>query len=378
MIRTKIVILKWIDKLIGKPAVILLSEWQGIRGKGLRGVNIDSRLTTHDSRLKNFLIIRPGGIGDAVLLFPALTELRKSFPHSQIHVLAEKRNAGILELCPSIDRLYLYDRGLDLFRVLRNNYDAAIDTEQWHRLSAVIAFLTGAEVRIGFSTNERERLFTHRVEYSHHDYEANSFIKLFSVLLNPNVEFDPEKPFINIPNSQSAISGHPQKRVVQSSITIALSLEASIKEREWGIEKFSGLADRLIQKGVEIVVIDKKRINDFNVSGIKNLTGKLNLVKAAKELSKVSLLVSGDTGIMHIAYGLGISTVSLFGPGIEDKWAPKGKNHIIINKRLSCSPCTKFGYTPACPRDAECMKMITVDEVEDAVLKLINTFIKIR
>ncbi|OGW02152.1 MAG: hypothetical protein A2Z59_03620 [Nitrospinae bacterium RIFCSPLOWO2_02_39_17] len=90
------------------------------------------------------------------------------------------------------------------------------------------------------------------------------------------------------------------------------------------------------------------------------------------ELPKVSLLVTGDSGIMHIACGLGTPTVSLFGPGIENKWAPKGKNHIIINKRLFCSPCTKFGYTPSCPRDAECMRLITVDEVEDAVLKLLK------
>ncbi len=128
----------------------------------------------------------------------------------------------------------------------------------------------------------------------------------------------------------------------------------------------------MIQKGVEIVVIGKKRFNDLNGRGIKNLTGKLNLFETTIELSKVNLLITGDSGIMHIAYGLGIPTVSLFGPGIEEKWAPKGKNHIIINKRLPCSPCTKFGYTPACPRDAECMKLITVDEVEEAVLKLLN------
>lgn len=132
----------------------------------------------------NFLVIRPGGIGDATLLFPALKKLRKSFPLSQIHVLAEKRNAEILELCPSVNKLCLYDRGLDIFRVLRNRYDAVIDTEQWHRLSAVAAYLTRAEVRVGFSTNERGRLFTHPVEYSHNDYEVYSFLRLFRILLN--------------------------------------------------------------------------------------------------------------------------------------------------------------------------------------------------
>lgn len=250
-----------------------------------------------------------------------------------------------------------------------------IDTEQWHRLSAVVSYLTRANVRVGFSTNERKKLFTTTIEYSHNDYEVDSFLKLFGVLLNPLLPpfnkgrmggFDIEKPFIGISTQNSELGTQ------NSKLTIALSLEASIKEREWGIKKFSELADRLIQKGVEIVIIGKKRINGFNGKGIKNLTGELNLFETVMELSKVSLLVTGDSGIMHIAYGLGTPTVSLFGPGIENKWAPKGKNHIIINKKLSCSPCTKYGYTPSCPRDAECMRLITIDEVEDAVLKLIS------
>lgn len=355
-LRTKIIILKWLDRLIGKPILILLSRMQ------------DSQPATCDlqpAAYERFLIIRPGGIGDATLLFPALYELRKSFPHSQIDVLAEKRNRGILELCPYIDRLYLYDRGLDIFRVLRNRYDTVIDTEQWHRLSAVIAFLTGAEVRIGFSTNERERLFTHKVEYSHYDYEANSFLNLFNVLLNPNVEFNPEKRFISIPASG------PEPQVPVPDLTVALFLEVSVKEREWEADKFFVLGDRLIQRGMKVIVMGKRRIPELKNRKIINFTGR-DLTDTIIQLSKVQLLVSGDTGIMHIAYGLGIPTVSLFGADIEDKWAPKGKNHIIINKKLPCSPCTKFGYTPACPMDVKCMRLITADEVEEAVLKLLS------
>lgn len=354
--RTKILTLKWIDRLIGKPAIILLSKLQDLQ---LTTCNLQP--ATYD----RFLIIRPGGIGDAVLLYPALNELRKSFPKSQINILAEKRNAGILGMCQYIDKLYLYDRGLDLFRALKNKYDVVIDTEQWHRLSAIIAYLTGAEVKIGFSTNERERLFTHKVEYSHNDYEVNSFLKLFGAVLNKKLEFDSDKPFISISTP------NPEPRTPIPNPAIALFLEVSVKEREWKTENFFALGDRLIQKGMNVIVMGKRKIHEMKNKKIINFTGR-DLTETIIQLSKVQLLVTGDTGIMHIAYGLGIPTVSLFGADIESKWGPKGKNHIIINKQLACSPCTKFGYTPPCPRNAECMRLITVDEVENTILRLIS------
>jgi ADP-heptose:LPS heptosyltransferase len=69
---------------------------------------------------------------------------------------------------------------------------------------------------------------------------------------------------------------------------------------------------------------------------------------------------------------LGIKVLALFGPGREEKWAPRGKNCKVINKNLPCSPCTTFGYTPKCKINAACMGSITVEEVFQASMKLIE------
>jgi ADP-heptose:LPS heptosyltransferase len=95
-------------------------------------------------------------------------------------------------------------------------------------------------------------------------------------------------------------------------------------------------------------------------------------METAAIISQLDLFATGDTGLMHIAYGVGTPTVSLFGAGIQKKWAPIGENHIAINKNLSCSPCTKFGYTPRCPYGVKCLSEITVEEVKEAVLKLLS------
>lgn len=103
-----------------------------------------------------------------------------------------------------------------------------------------------------------------------------------------------------------------------------------------------------------------------------NLAGKTTLVETAAVIARSSSAVSGDSGVLHLAVGLDVSTVSLFGPGIAAKWSPRGEKHVVLNHNISCSPCTKFGSTPPCPYGARCMKEITADELVEAALLQLN------
>jgi ADP-heptose:LPS heptosyltransferase len=102
-----------------------------------------------------------------------------------------------------------------------------------------------------------------------------------------------------------------------------------------------------------------------------NLAGQTSLAESAAIIARSSLLLSGDSGMLHVAVGLGKSTVSLFGAGIAAKWAPKGPCHIVVDHRLSCSPCTRFGYTPRCVKGVQCLQLIGVTEVLMAVNTLL-------
>ena len=179
----KIKLIKFLDYCLGKPFCYFFS--------------ILKTDVSKKSDLKKLLIIRPGGIGDAVLLYPSLKILRKSFEKVQIDILAEKMNAGVFKGCKYIDNLYLYDdfMNLSLYKVLIAGYDAVIDTEQWHRLTAVIGFLARADIRVGFATNERKKLLTNPVDYSQDDYEAISFLNLISEITGENHKFFKNKPF---------------------------------------------------------------------------------------------------------------------------------------------------------------------------------------
>lgn len=318
------------------------------------------------------LFIRPGGIGDAVLLSPAVRALHRCFPDVSIDVLAERRNAGAFALCPGIRSVLRYDVPSELRAALKSRYDVVIDTEQWHRLSAVVARLIRAGTRIGFATNERRRLFTHSISYEQGDYEVDNFMRLL-VPLECGRGGGGETFFDIV--ERDAETAERFLAPLMGRAFVTLFSGASIAERRWGSAKFAELAARLQRKEYAVAVVgsavDREDANVIEQAGALNLAGKTSLSETAAVLARSSLLVSGDSGILHIAVGLGVPTVSLFGPGREKKWAPRGDNHIVINKHLPCSPCTTFGYTPKCPINARCMAEISVDEVEQAVLTLL-------
>jgi ADP-heptose:LPS heptosyltransferase len=325
--------------------------------------------------LQSVLFIRPGGIGDAVLLIPAISAFKEQFPATFIEVLAEKRNSATFSLCPAVAAVHCYDEPRSIVKFFRRRYDLVIDSEQWSRLSAVIACLCG-DCLIGFATNDRRRLFSHAISYCQDSYE----IELFFALLAPLV-IDPPTylslPFLTVPHaaqlkSAKVLAGFAPLRVV-------IFPGASITERRWGVEQFRDLAQRIHATGGDVVVVGGKEDRQLGEEivgdrGGINLAGRTSLVETAAVIKQSTLLVSGDSGVLHIAVGLDKPTVSLFGPGIAKKWAPRGEKHIVLNKHLPCSPCTKFGYTPKCKIKAKCMSDITVDEVFAAVMRQLDRY----
>ena len=355
----KIQILKKIDTLIGKPAIYLSRVIRPRKSELFFGSGQATLKGGKHSKLK-ILVIRPGGIGDAVLLFPALKVLRDEYGNCQIDMLAEKRNQARK---PSQVRAIV------------------IDTEQWHRLTSVIAYLTRSPIRVGFNTNDRSKLFTHKVDYSHKDYESLSFLNLVSALTKNKYTFDRNNKFISVDYDKSPWVVQKIREFNKKwDKIIGIFSGATVVERMWGISKFIETAKRLADMNIGLVILGgKSEVDDsaelekaIGSEKLLNFVGKTTLYETALIISNLNLFISSDTGLMHIAYGVGTPTVSLFGAGIEPKWGPKGDKNIVLNKKLSCSPCTKFGYTPECKINVACLRDISVEEVISSAAKLLN------
>ncbi len=357
----KIELIKRLDAVVGIPLCSLFP----------RAGSSDSEIAVH-----RILLIRPGGIGDAVLLAPTIEALKKKFPKAELTVLAEKRNAGVFALIPGVDQVLRYDVAKEFLAVFRLKPDIIIDSEQYHRLSAVVARLIGAEILIGFGSNERARLFHHAIPYSHDTYEAISFLQLLGPLGIGPSDILYDAPFLKIPAAAQSnaskllalLAGHPYVTVFPG---------ASIPERRWGAERFAKVAASLRDLGYTIVIVGGKEDMASapeiiaNINGL-NFTGQTTLAETAAILKYSALLISGDSGILHIGVGLDIPTISLFGSGIAKKWGPQGPQHHVLQSHLPCSPCTKFGYTKRCPQNAECMRMIGTEEVVRAAMMILK------
>lgn len=354
----RITLLKSVDRVIGAT----LARW------------LPTPRRTAAGRQQSFLVIRPGGIGDVVQLVPMLRILHARFPTAQITVLAERRNAGAFALCPMPIAVLRYDVPGEFLRALRGRYDVVIDTEQWHRLSAIVARLVRAPVKIGFATNERQRLFTDPVPYPQDDCEAEVFCRLLGPL-GIEERFAGDVPWLTVPpEARARIAG---LSLPSFGTCVVLFPGASIAQRRWGAERFQALAKAIRELGWQVLVIggreDCAAAQAICRDGVGlDLAGKTNLAESAAILEGAALLVSGDSGILHVGVGLGLPTISLFGPGIARKWAPRGARHTVLDLHLPCSPCTRFGTTPPCPRQVACLDGIGVDAVVAAVIKQLD------
>jgi lipopolysaccharide heptosyltransferase II len=319
--------------------------------------------------VQSILVIRPGGIGDAVLLLPMLHQLSTIYPDAKIEVLAERRNAEVFCWSPVVSKIWLYDKPLSFLKLFQQRYDLIIDTEQWYRLSAVVGRLLRPSRLIGFATNERSRLLTDPCPYDSGKYEGLMFLSLLAPLTN-NAAVSP----IEFSKSLQL----PQSKFISEKPYVVILPGASVAEKQWPAERFAEVARYCEEKGFDVVVVgggsDKAlgRIVADSLSQCFNLTGKTSLTEAAAIISGTQLVIGGDSGLLHAAQCQGIPTVSLFGPSNPDKWSHKACCHIVVSADCGCAPCSQFGTIPKCSHDYQCMRNISVVMVIDAVGRLIT------
>ncbi|MCH7871203.1 MAG: glycosyltransferase family 9 protein, partial [Planctomycetes bacterium] len=232
----------------------------------------------------------------------------------------------------------------------------------------------------GFDTIGRGRFQTHRVRYSEHLYEAESFLELASALIGEELHFDPDQPFLEV--NQRWIDWADRKLATCGSDRPAAVIvpAASSPHRFWAPQRYAEVARRLCGRGFRVVVLGGA--DAVTAAGIieaacddgqvLNLAGRTSLAQTAGIVKRARLYVSADTGALHIAYGVGTPTVHMFGSGIQVKWAPRGGKYVVVNKGLPCSPCTRYGYTPPCPYGVACMDAITVEDVMRAIDEVLD------
>jgi ADP-heptose:LPS heptosyltransferase len=310
--------------------------------------------------------------GDAVLMTPSLRALREHFPHSELHVLVPEKITPVLQQLPWLDRVWPmpHRRGSatlsqtwPVIRALRREqFDRSVDFASNDR-GAIASFLIGARQRLGWA--ERGGFLGRQFCYNRHvtlenqvQHESARLAHLLSA-------------WGIVPSSFAAeIRADPALSVVAEALlppeTIICHIASSQPKKEWPLTHWAALHQMAATAGIKLVfstgvgLREESLLKNFKrlapdapvLEPIHNLALYLATIQHAKAF------ISGDTGPLHFAAGLGVPTLALFGPSSPAQWAPVGhQHHFLTGSFCSC------GNVGICQSANHCLAAIAPEQV---------------
>jgi len=336
-------------------------------------------------KVRRMLIIRPGGIGDMIVLLPVLQQVRSLLPRVEMDLVCETRNMAVLRLAGLDSCAMPYDARPFRFlsRLRRCRYDIVIDTEQFHHFSAVFGAMSGAPVRIGFKINPRRNpLYSHLVDYSVSGPEGRQFARLFEPLGVDPAACALEGCLANGDTDRLLRARGVPRALPPDGRFVAVHPGASTRYKEWVPDRFAGVAMALSRECDLTPVLIGGRRDRGNCThiadSIERSGGRAaavvvpdDLIGAASVLTKARLFIGVDSGLAHLAVALGRPTVVLFGPSDHRKWGTESRAHAVVREAVPCAPCFIFGYHKPC-RTIACMRGIRGESVLEACRRVLR------
>ncbi|ACM20470.1 ADP-heptose--lipopolysaccharide heptosyltransferase [Geotalea daltonii FRC-32] len=326
----------------------------------------------------NILIIKPGAVGDLLQLTPVMRTLKIRFPDSRITLLVgSMATAAMFNHSNNVDNIVVFDRKgahrswpafLNLCRQIHAGRFDLIVNFQRSNVKAWLIAMAAFPCRILVYKKARGRTVHAVVNH------LETIVPLGIDLANADLHLDMPITSEEMEKAEKLLipAGFRHKPL------IALNPGASNRIKCWSTKKFAELGDRLIDElKVDIIVVgapDERDLAEGIIAAMRNkpldLLGKTNLRELGALLAASNLLVSGDTGPMHMATAVGTPVVALFGAIEPLRTGPVGNGHTVIRHgEIDCVPCN--GKRCKNPHYLECMEKITVEEVFDAVASML-------
>jgi heptosyltransferase-2 len=288
-------------------------------------------------------------LGDTVVAVPLLRAARRVFPNARLSLLTGPAAATVLQGCPYVDRFACYDpynrdRGLRAFvRLMRSlrredRPDLCLVADRSFR-SAVAALLCGGRIRAGFDSEGRGLLLTHPVPYQIERREIECYLDILrTVAPEPEgIPYDPT-PALWVSDAERERGAQIlSEREALGPVLVGMQPGASYTAKQWPPEGFAAVADALATDGVGIVILGgpgeeeaARAMRRAMRAPAVDLTGATKMRETMGVVSHLSLFVGNDTGVNHIAAGLGVPTVALFGPTPARKWGNVGPAAAVL------------------------------------------------
>lgn len=338
--------------------------------------------------IKRILIIKLGAVGDVIHALPVLETLRSCFPQAYIGWAVEEAAAPILEGNPALSELILLERkklrgasGLAYFRrwlqTLRaKRFDAVLDLHNLFK-SGLIGYASGAPMRIGFrKLREGNFIFMNRwvKPAARHRHAVEKYLGLLEPLGIQETQWVVRFPLVWNSRDEDWIErywtqqGFGRDGSKQETV-VAVNPGAHWPSKRWRPDRYAEVADRVVKDHrVRVMVLwgpGERPLADRIAQAMREksmIAPETTLKQLMALINRCRLLITGDTGPLHIAAALGVPTVSLFGPSDPTRNGPYGRGHSIV--RSPVPPATHWQKKEI---GDHWMKAIPVEAVVEAV-----------
>jgi lipopolysaccharide heptosyltransferase II len=342
-----------------------------------RGVHLPPEISAHDLKPFRILIRSSNWLGDAVMSVPAVRAIKNGRPDAQITIAAAAKIAPVWKLVPEVDAIIPLSSPSLLRSVwsirTRAHFDTAILFPNSLRV-ALECWLSGIPRRMGYRGHWRRWLLNQTVPEArkpgpleHHSFR---FLRIAHECGAETPNSEPRTPI----NREEA--SDIQITVADQPLKIGLCPGAEYgPAKRWLPDRFAEAAAKInAQSSAQWILFGTK--NDASIGNqiaaaigdrCVNRIGQTTLDELIDEVRGCRLLLTNDTGTMHVAALLGIPVVAIFGSTEPSLTGPLGNGHIILRHHVECCPC----FRRECPIDFRCMKAVSAQEVADAVLPVL-------
>ena len=340
---------------------------------------------------KRILVIKLRAIGDVVMATPVLENLRQAFPSAKIDFLTEKFCAPIVMGHPAIDEVIELDRknlrtlpfgkrlatSLALLRDLRRlRYDLVFDLFGNPR-TAIMTLATGATRRVGFRFRGRRHAYNVVVEPRGnvvHEVEFN-----LDALRALDIPIISRKLFMPLDHGAETLA---EKFWIENHLAgkavIGLNPSGGWYTKRWPLERFAAVGDAIIEKldAAVVLIWGPGELDDARSIAAKMrhealLIPQSDLILLSSLLRRLTILVSNDSGPLHIAAAVGTPVVGIYGPTRPDLQGPWGDGHQIV--RLDGLDCLGCNGVTCRIETHDCMQKLEVHAVFEALERCLNT-----
>ena len=379
-------VMKAVDHYLGIPVCLVLDAFSKLAAL------FPSRAGRTPRKI---LIMKYFGMGSILLASPMIRSIKEKYPDSRIGFLTFASNRNFVERLQLVDTVFTLRTDTmghflaDLFRQIRQiraeRFDVTIDMEFFTKFSTIMTYLSGSPVRIGYFLRQlwRGDLLTHQIYYNHYKHITEVFGALAAPLGVEISDYSLQRPNVSAAERSSATAILAREGIGTHESVIGVNVNVSdlALERRWPKEEFQRLIEGIFAElQVRLVFIGgpgEVGYVEEVISGlacgkeVTNLAGKTTLGELLAIMERFSVLITNDSGPLHLASSVGTPTVSFFGPETPALYGPVEKEPLVFYAGIYCSPCLNVfnAKTATCAGRNVCMSAIDAGTVMTAMRK---------